>query len=384
MRALRSLFSFLVLMIAFAGHYVSAQDQPKGDEKAAQKDKDKDAEAQKAAEEEPKPYDKVITGEVKTKPGIFIVHRIKNRVYYEIPVAELGKDFLWTSRLARTPFETGYGGQEANEPRVVRWERRENHVLLLDVSYDVVAKPNLPIARGVEAANSKTILMAFNIAAFGKNETPVIEVTKLFTTEVPEFSAKQRLGAGGFDPSRTFFERVAAYPTNIEVEATQTFTLPFTPPNPLAPPPPPRPSPSQMLFGGPMKPGSATVLMHYSMVKLPDNPMMPRLSTTASAISPPPARLQPRGASRAANAHTSRAGGSRRRIPVRRCPSRSSPSSITSTRRPPRSGSLDQARSRGLAAGFRGGRVQERHHRQGSAHTAGGSRTGARKTRATP
>lgn len=47
------------------------------------------------AEPEIKPYDKVITKDAKSTPGIFTVHQIKDKYYYEIPNAELGKDFLW-------------------------------------------------------------------------------------------------------------------------------------------------------------------------------------------------------------------------------------------------------------------------------------------------
>ena len=57
-------------------------------------------------------------------------------------------------------------------------------------SFDVVADSNQPIARAVKAANNDTILMAFNIEAFGKDEAAVIDVTRLFTTEVPEFSVR--------------------------------------------------------------------------------------------------------------------------------------------------------------------------------------------------
>jgi hypothetical protein len=35
--------------------------------------------------------------------------------------------------------------------------------------------------------------MAFNIEALGANEAPVIDVTRLFTTEVPEFSGRSRV-----------------------------------------------------------------------------------------------------------------------------------------------------------------------------------------------
>ncbi|HEY6329821.1 MAG TPA: zinc-dependent metalloprotease [Blastocatellia bacterium] len=219
-----------------------------------------------------KPYDKVITRDAKSEPGIFTVHKIKEKVYYEIPATELGKDFLLVSTIARTTLGVGYGGQFLGD-QVIRWERHDDKVLLEKVSYDVVADEHLPISMAVDAANNKSILMSFYIDALGKGEAPVIEVTRLFNTEVPEISARARLRARGFDPSRSFIERVQAFPQNIEVEATHTFTSPIEPPTLQAG----TPTPQNPFFGQGMRPGSATVLMHYSMVKLPEQKMMPRL-----------------------------------------------------------------------------------------------------------
>jgi hypothetical protein len=218
-----------------------------------------------------KPYDKVITKDAKSDKGVFTVHQIKSRYYYEIPRSELGKDFLWVSQIAKTTLDVGYGGQALGN-RVVRWERHNNRVLLRSIRYDIVADPKEPIARAVQAANHDAILMAFNIEAFGKEDAPVIDVTRLYSTEVAEFSARPRLRARGFDASRSFIERVVSFPENIEVEATHTYTSPTEAPAPGAPAPP---TPS--FTGQGMRPGSASVVMHFSMVKLPEQPMMPRL-----------------------------------------------------------------------------------------------------------
>src|SRR5512147_2180400 len=64
----------------------------------------------RAAEPVIRPYEKVITSEAKTKKGVFTVHQIQSRLYYEIPKAEFGKDFLWVSTLAKTVLGAGYGG----------------------------------------------------------------------------------------------------------------------------------------------------------------------------------------------------------------------------------------------------------------------------------
>ena len=214
-----------------------------------------------------KPYDEVITDEAASDDGVFTVHRLDGKVFYEIPEAELGKGFLWVSQIARTTEGVGYGGQALGN-RVVKWERRGDRILLKSVSYAIVADAEHPIARAVEAANNDTIIRAFNIEALSADGAPVIDVTTLFNREVPEFSARSRLQARGFARDRSFVESVTAFPGNIEVKTTHTYTAP--------------PPSSQNRARTPsrrrgMRPGSATVLLHYSMVKLPEKPMQPRL-----------------------------------------------------------------------------------------------------------
>ena len=231
--------------------------------------------ATRVAEPEIRPYEKVITKDAVTQRGIFTVHRIKSRLYYEIPPAELGKEFLWVTKVARTP-GLGYGGMSVAN-RVVRWERKDNRVLLRNVSYEVVADDSHPIARAVRAVSNETIIMAFPIEALGPGGAPVIDVTRLFTTEVAEFTPRAMLRARGFDASRSFLERVRAFPLNIEVEASHTYTSPVeATPTTGAPTPPTPPSPPSPMSTA-MRPGSATLVMHFSMVKLPEKPMRPRL-----------------------------------------------------------------------------------------------------------
>ena len=214
-----------------------------------------------------KPYDDVITDEAETDEGVFTVHQLDDKVFYEIPEAELGKEFLWVSQIARTTQGVGYGGQSLGN-RVVTWERRGDKVLLKSVSYAVVADEDQPIHRAVAAANNDTIIKAFDIEALSEAGAPVIEVTSLFNTEVPEFSARSRLQARGFARDRSFVEQVVSFPENIEVKTTHTYTVP--------PPSGAQTGPRPQNRRG-MRPGSATVVLHYSMVKLPEEPMQPRL-----------------------------------------------------------------------------------------------------------
>ncbi len=220
--------------------------------------------------QEPQPYDEVITKDAKSKKGIFTVHQVKEKYYYEIPNSELGKEFLFNTRIAKTAIGVGNGGQELSS-RVVYWELNGNKVYLRSINYDIVADPKAPIAEAVKASNNNAILMSFPVAAFGADRSSaVIDVTRLFTGDITEFSARQRLNASSIDSSRSYIERVSPYPENIEAEASHTYTRNPTPPGA-------RETPQTFFGGGGMRPGSATVVLHYSMVKLPEKPMMPRV-----------------------------------------------------------------------------------------------------------
>mgnify|MGYP003727789365 CR=1 FL=1 len=215
----RVLILLLLLGLACPG-LATAQNQPPDDDQEqtaegddAEKDDDEKSDRDRDGIQ---PYDEVITDEAETDEGVFTVHQLDDKVFYEIPEAELGKEFLWVSQIARTTQGVGYGGQSLGN-RVVTWERQGDRVLLKSVSYAIVADDEDPIARAVQAANNDTIIKAFDIEALSESGAPVIEVTSLFNTEVPEFSARSRLQARGFARDRSFVEEVVSFPENIEV-----------------------------------------------------------------------------------------------------------------------------------------------------------------------
>src|SRR3954470_20365978 len=49
----------------------------------------------------PRPYNRVITAEARSRRGLFAVHRVNDRLYFEIPPRELGRDQLIVGRFTR-------------------------------------------------------------------------------------------------------------------------------------------------------------------------------------------------------------------------------------------------------------------------------------------
>jgi hypothetical protein len=214
---------------------------------------------------EPKPYDKVITAKAVTQDGLFKVHRLNGKVYFELPKAQLDRKLLLVATAAQVPAGYDHAGRAVGE-EVVRFTLQENRVFFQTVSYNLMSDPTKPIAPAVAASQRDTVLLAFNVEAFAKDGAPVIDVTRLFTTEVSDFSARMLLNATMMDTSRSYVDKVKVFPTNLRVDAVQTYALssafPGMTPIPGMPMPPPR---------------SGSVLMAYSFVQLPEQPMAPRL-----------------------------------------------------------------------------------------------------------
>ena len=219
-----------------------------------------------AAAEGPRPYNRVITAEAVSRAGLFKTHRVGARWYFEIPKKELNKELLLVTRASRTPVNMGYGGQQFAPTWVVKWERMGNRVLFRAVSYETVADSTTPIYTAVKASNNDVVLGGFNVEAYGPDSAAVIEVTRFYAAPPPEIGPGNRVRTQP-DANRSYVEKVLSFPDNVEVEATVTY-----------PPPPPGGPPVPVNPFAPAASGTASVQMHWSMVRLPEKPMMPRLA----------------------------------------------------------------------------------------------------------
>ncbi|MFN3649825.1 MAG: zinc-dependent metalloprotease [Armatimonadota bacterium] len=217
---------------------------------------------------EPKPYEEVITKEAKSDDGLFKVHQVDDKIYFEIPTSQLKKELLWVSTFVRTQVGFGLGGTEVQD-RVIRFEQRDDKVLLRGVDYQMRAGTEEG-QRLIDLANLEPIIRVFDVAAYGPDKAPVIDVSALYLQEVPELSAREAVGASRMDPSRTFLEKIKSFPRNIETVVLATFV----------------PTASTgfrfgIPSGGPRRDSSlqsVSAVVRHSLVALPDDPMKPRLA----------------------------------------------------------------------------------------------------------
>ncbi len=209
----------------------------------------------------PKPYSEVITKDAKSKDGLFKVHQIEDKYYYEIPESMFGKDMLMVTTIAKTADGIGYGGERTNT-LMLRWEKNENDVLLKVVSVNNFAADSLPISMAVKNSNLEPILQKFDVKSKSTDSTGVvIEATDLFNKDVQALGLPRNRRTGfkvsRLDTERSYINSVHTYPINIEARYTLTYAAAEPPSNSST--------------------GLITLEMNSSMILLPEDPMMQRL-----------------------------------------------------------------------------------------------------------
>jgi hypothetical protein len=207
-----------------------------------------------------KPYNKVITKAAETDEGLFKVHKVDKTYFYEIPDSLFGREMLMVTRIAKTAAGMGFGGGKQNE-QVLRWEWKEDNVLLRVVSHRVVAADSLPVHEAVMNSNFEPIMYMFPIKAFGEDSSSVvIDVTKFFKSDIkaiglPAWTRKQ-YKVTRIDSDRSFIESLSSYPINVESRHVKTYFASGAPSN------------SSL--------GSISLEMSNSMILLPEVPMQRR------------------------------------------------------------------------------------------------------------
>lgn len=198
----------------------------------------------------PRPYAEVITKDAKSDEGLFTTHQIDDKWYWEIPKNVLGKDILWNTDLERSQSFYGFGQTEIQD-RTIRLEKRGDKLLLRAISYDWRADdPAGDVSRSLEKGRIEPILAIYDILAYGKDESMVIDARPVLFGE---------MSGVRFDQTRSFIDKLVSYKSNVTAVITGTSGAPASP-----------------LGGG----GGATAntqQITHSIVLLPEKPMKPRL-----------------------------------------------------------------------------------------------------------
>ncbi len=221
----------------------------------------------------PKPYKEVITSKAVSDGGLFWVHKVEDKYYFEIPDSLFNRDILIVNRISkasagmRAPGSFfGYGGDQIGQ-NVVRFEKGPNNkVFLRTISFAEYAKDSTsPMFSSVNNSNIQPIAASFDIKSLGKDSSgAVIDVTDYISgdNDVLNFNSglKSNLRLGALQSDKSYVMSVRSYPINVEIKTVKTYGRMAAPTG----------------FGGASGGGNMTMELNSSFVLLPKVPMQSR------------------------------------------------------------------------------------------------------------
>ncbi|MGH2553283.1 MAG: DUF5117 domain-containing protein, partial [Chitinophagaceae bacterium] len=222
----------------------------------------------------PKPYKEVITSKAVSDGGLFWVHKVDDKYYFELPDSLFSRDILVVNRISKAAAGMrsggffGYGGDQIGQ-NVIRFEKGPNNkIFLRNISYAEYAKDSTsPMFTSVNNSNMQPIAAAFEIKALGKDSTgAVIDITDYINgdNDVLHFnsSLKTFIRFGAIQADKSYIVSVKSYPINVEVKTVKTYSRTAAP----------------SIGGGPASApaGNMTVELNSSLVLLPKIPMQSR------------------------------------------------------------------------------------------------------------
>ena len=224
----------------------------------------------------PKPFKEVITNKAATDQGLFSVHKVDDKYYFEIGDTIFGRELLVVNRISKAAAGMrngffGYAGDQVGQ-NVIRFEKGPNNkIFLRNVSFAEYSKDSTsPMFTAVNKSNVQPIAASFDIKSLATDSTGyVIDVTDYVNgdNDVLFFNnqLKSSMRIGSQQSDKSYINNIRSYPLNIEISTVKTYGRS------------PAPAGGGGQGGGPRPAsGNITVEMNSSIVLLPKTPMKPR------------------------------------------------------------------------------------------------------------
>lgn len=171
------------------------------------------------------PYTRITTG-AKTDNGMFKVYKKGENYYFEIPDSLLGRDILFGSRVtAISNNKKISAGQRRANPVLISFTRQGKTLYMLQPTGNSMVNPNDPIAAALKHNDVVPPAMTFDIVARNQsNESSLIDVTKLFSSEVELVFPAGAGNTGRPDPKISGISSIKAFDSNVEIRSYYNYS----------------------------------------------------------------------------------------------------------------------------------------------------------------
>jgi hypothetical protein len=200
-----------------------------------------------------------VTKDAKKHEGLFTLYHDNQHLYAVLGGGDMDRPLLVPMSVARGAASAGMG-LNFEEQWVITFKRVGDYVQLIRKNFHYEAPKGTPLGKAVEQNYTDSVLMALPIVSDNPPGGGVmIDLADIFFTDFANISR------GGIDRSRASWDQIKAYPDNLELRANITFNS----------------DPMGMGSNGDygyIDSRGVTLVMHYSLVRLPDSGYRPRLA----------------------------------------------------------------------------------------------------------
>ncbi|VAW10054.1 FIG00653483: hypothetical protein [hydrothermal vent metagenome] len=176
-----------------------------------------------------KAYERLITKNALSQQGLFDVHQVGEKYYFEIPERLLNREILVVTRFIKTPSGAGnYGGEKIAENTIIFEKGPTDNIFLRISTLVSAANEEDAISRAVNNSNITPILEAFDIKATNnKKGSFLIDMTRFLNSENPLLTLnnnqKDAYKLLGIEKDKSYIKEVNTFPINTEIKTVKTY-----------------------------------------------------------------------------------------------------------------------------------------------------------------
>lgn len=179
------------------------------------------------------PYEKLFKNKQgKRAEGMFTVHKVGNKVYFEIPASLLEREMLFGSTISEINDNSdGLVGQKPIAPMHVQFARKDSLVLLQRfTARNTVIDPGYEnIAPAIRINKIPVTYATFPIKAFAPDSALVVDVSSLFLNDIKELRPLEAAGglisrSVNFKKDLAYLDDIKAFEDNVSVKSVLTYT----------------------------------------------------------------------------------------------------------------------------------------------------------------
>lgn len=196
-----------------------------------------------------------VTKGAKKYEGLFTLHEKDDHLYAEIKPFQFDQPFLLPITLARGLTRVG-DAVTSDDEMVLVFHKVGDKVQLVRRNVHFKAPAGSPLEKAVKQNYTDSILLALPIVSVNpaNGMSTVIDLSDILLSDFAQ------LGLGSFDRNRSGYSKIKAFPNNLEIQVEATYA-------------------GRNLRGDAVAdPRGLTVVIHYSLIKMPDGGYRPRMA----------------------------------------------------------------------------------------------------------